>query len=193
MDNELTRVGVLGHSRLVAGRPRSFTDAELEVLRSVARRLKAERSWSGGALGEAMGIAQQNAGRFIAKGSTAGIERATAERLAKAAGYRDVGHLLLEAGVLAEMQPNATGPGWEDRDLAVRIAQHLGFPHEIIESVVARFRADQYRRRPALWWNERFVFEKQQHESLEPAEVPPPGVNVIAGRSVPSAEKRSKT
>lgn len=183
MQNELTRVGVRHHSRSVAGRIPSFTDAEIEVLRRAARRVKAERDWSGAELGRAIGIAQQNAGRFIAAGSTAGMDRSTANKLAKIAGYRDVEHLLLEAGVLAEMDAPPTDGGWSQRDLAVRVAQFLKVPQPVIEAVIARFRGDEYRNRSALWWNERFVFEKQQHETLasEAPPAPAPGVNLIDG------------
>lgn len=42
------------------------------MLRSIARRLKTERDWSGRELGDAIGIAQQNASRFVAAGSVSG-------------------------------------------------------------------------------------------------------------------------
>lgn len=156
-----------------AGRVRSFTDDEIEVLRNVARRLKTERQWSGRQLGEAIGIAQQNAGRFVAAGSTAGMDRTTANKLAIVAGYRDVEHLLLDAGVLATLQPKPEGAKWDDRDFAVRLAHKLGYSQEVTDAVVHRFSAHEYTSRKARWWNDQFVLESLARAADKPIDPPP--------------------
>jgi hypothetical protein len=169
---------------------RSFTDDEIEVLRKVARRLKEENKWSGRELGAALGIAQQNAGRFVAKNSNAGMDRTTANRLALKAGYRDVEHLLLEEGVLAEMKPlpttgNATGvpQNWRDRDVAIRIAIKLGYSQLVIDAVVHRYTEHEYTGRPLRWWVDKIVLEALSRAGDPPQANPQPGINTIPGRA----------
>ncbi len=157
----------------MAGRARSFTDDEIKVIRAVALRLKSERSWSGRALGEALGIAQQNASRFVAAGSTAGMDRVTANRLAQITGFRDVEHMLLEAGVLAEMTPAPEGADlWSNRDSAVRLAKLLGYPYSAVEAVLHRHTTQEHAGKRIRWWIDKFVLETLSQGADLPAAKP---------------------
>lgn len=158
-ENVRTRVGVRRQSSRMAGRTPSFSKAEIEVLRTVARRERSRRDWSGTQLGEAIGIAQQNAGRFVAAGSATGIDRKTANMLASLAGYRDVEHLLLEAGVLAEMEQPPGGSPWHDRDAAASISLRLGYSKAAIDAVVHRHQEREFTAKPLRWWVDRIVIE----------------------------------
>lgn len=173
---------------MATGRVRSFDDEEIEVIREVARRIKTERNWSGRELGDAIGIAQQNASRFVAHNSTAGMDRTTANKLAEVAGYRDVEHLLLEAGALAEMKPAPTGDEWRERDVAMSIARKLGYPQESIDAVVHRYRDNENKYRRLRWWVDQVVLESLSRAADPPPMVPPPGVNRIerAPQTTPS-------
>lgn len=170
---------------MATGRVRSFTDDEIEVLRAVARRLKKENGWSGKKLGKAIGIAQQNAGRFVAAGSVAGMDRTTANRLAEVAGYRDVEHLLLEEGVLAEMKPLPTTGGvqsWRDRDVALRIARKLGYAEQDILAVLHRYTSHEYTGRPIRWWIDRIALETVSRATDQTPSAPPsPGQRPVSG------------
>lgn len=146
-----------------AGRVRSFTDAETGALRQLARELKQKREWNGEELGAAMGgIAQQNASRFVADGSTSGIDRTTANALAKSAGFRDVEHALLDAGVMAEMSPlqaSTSGNDWTRRDQAIRHARTMGYPEAAILAVLHRYSDGANRINRLRWWMDRIVLE----------------------------------
>lgn len=147
----------------MAGRVRSFTEAETEILRKLARDLKEKNDWNGTQLGKAMGgIAQQNASRFVAERSTAGIDRTTANALAISCGYRDVEHALLENGVLAEMTRVPAQGGnadWLQRDAAIVYARKLGYPEPAILAVLHRYTEPDYRTKKMRWWNDRIVLE----------------------------------
>lgn len=164
--NVRERVGARIHTLRVAGRHPSFTTEELDVLRSVARQLKEENGWSGAELGARLGIKQQNASRFVAAGSTSGMDRKTANELAKAAGFRDVEHLLLEAGVLAEMKQPKQKHALSEREVAIRVARQLGYPDAAVQAIVARFANDATSfGKPIRWWVDKIVIESLQHEA----------------------------
>jgi hypothetical protein len=176
LDNVRARVGVGRHNPAMAGRVRSFSTEEIEVLRTIARRLRDEQKWSGKALGDAIGISQQNAGKFTAARSTAGMDRTTANRLAAVAGYRDVEHLLLDAGALAEMKQPPGGNAWRDRDVAVSMATKMGYPKVAIDAVVHRYREFEYAAKGLRWWNDMIVLESlaRAAEPASTATAPPP-------------------
>jgi hypothetical protein len=175
----------------MAGRVRSFSDLEIETLRALARKLKADRGWSQAQLGAALGIAQQNAGRFVAAGSKAGMDRTTANQLATLCGYRDVEHALIEEGVLAEMQPLPTGTAWGDRDTAMRVALRLGYPQAIVDSVAHRYSAPEYRHKPLRWWMDMIGMESVMHSHNAPAPVPVATTPPPASIPVASATRSS--
>lgn len=147
------------------------------------RQLKADRGLTQAQLGELLGIAQQNAGRLTSAQPNVGMNRTTANALARALGYRDVEHFLLEAGVLAEMTEKPAGAGWRDRDVAVQISRKMGYDEAAIQAVIGRYTAPDYRSKPMRWWNDRIVFEHLERASDPPntatpaaKRVPPPNV-----------------
>jgi hypothetical protein len=167
-ENSRTRVRVGCHTRKVAGRIRSFSEAETETLRALARKLKVDRDWNGTKLGEAMGVKQQNANRFVADHSTSGIDRTTANNLAVACGFRDVEHALLEAGTLAILkQPPGGGSEWRTRDSARELALRLGYPIVAIDAVIHRYTRHLYTGKPVRFWMDHFVLEAMHHRDEE--------------------------
>ncbi len=147
----------------MAGRIRSFSESETETLRKLARDLKKDKDWSSTRLGEAMGIAQQNAARFVAAKSTSSIDRTTANALAIACGFRDVEHALLDAGTMA-------GDGWAKRRHAQSIARSVPYPEAAINAVMHRYAAVEFKQKSVRWWMDRISLEAMAHaEEIPPA------------------------
>jgi hypothetical protein len=145
----------------MAGKPEAFSEEENRVLRAALGRLQRDRGVTQRELGELLGIAQQNAGRLLSANGRGGMGRSTANHLARALGYRDAEHLLLEAGVLAAMkQPPAGRWGW--RDTAVGAARSMGFDEAAIHAVVSRFTDDGSRFRPMKWWITKIADEDRE-------------------------------
>lgn len=162
-----TRVAGEGHACRMPGKPEAFSDAENAVLRAEFRRLREEREWSQAEAGRQIGIAQQNAGRLLGANPEVGMSRTTANQLARLCGYRDAEDLLLQKGVLAEMQPVPGGAAWGDRDIAVRIARRMGYDAGVIEAVIARYTAPEYRHKSMKWWNGKIVLEQMTRATDE--------------------------
>lgn len=145
----------------MAGKPEAFSDEENAVLRDAFRRLRKERELSQAEAGELVGIAQQNAGRLLSATSRAGMSRTTANRLARALGFRDAEELLLDANILPSgMREPPTGRSWQDRDIAMRIARSvMHYDEPVIQAVLGRFTAPEYQHKSMRWWNDRIVTE----------------------------------
>lgn len=159
----------------MAGRSPTYTAEEVELLREVARELKAKNNWTQEQLGDVMGMEQQNAGRFVAARSTTGIDRPAANKLAQRSGFRSAEHLILERGVLAEMESLPQDGPWADRDVAVRIARRMGYADEVIDLVVQRFAEATYTSKGMKWWIEKVVLEavaRRDEAAPEPVRVP---------------------
>lgn len=187
-----TRVGVRSQNRSVGGKPEAYTPEENAVLRAALRRMRELEELTQAGVGAIIGVEQQNAGRLLAAGSKVGMGRATANRLARHIGFRDAEHLLLETGVLAEMQlpppaRSSMGVTWTERDRAVRLAPTLGYDLAAVEAVVARFTDDTSRHRPMKWWFDKFFAEERDR-----AETPPTVVPAAPASSVPSRRKPRK-
>lgn len=149
-----------GHAFRMSGKPEAFSDEENAVLRAEFRRLREQYKWSQTEAGRQIGIAQQNAGRLLGANPESGMSRTTANRLARLCGFRDAEDLLLHKGVLAEMQPLPGGARWRDRDIAVRIARHIGYDAGVIEAVVARYTGAEHQHKSMKWWNVKIVLEQ---------------------------------
>jgi hypothetical protein len=131
------------------GHPRDFDPEETEILREWARRIQEERKLTTTQLGELMGVKQQNASRFVAPGSIAGISRISGNNLATAAGFRDAEGLIAEGRAMAGLRAERKGNVWHARDSAVRVAKAMGYADAAIAG-----------KRPVKWWLTQIALEE---------------------------------
>ena len=176
----------------MSGKKGSFTEAENAVLREALRRYRAERELSQGAMGELLGIKQQNVARAERGG---GINRTTANALARLMGRRDAEELLLEHGVLAEMQPSpparsSTGAGWSTRDASVRVARVMSISDVAVQFVLARETDDDARHRPMKWWIGKFRQAELEREADPVIPAPPKSASSIDPATEPPRRRK---
>ncbi len=157
------RVRASGKLREMVGHPKDFELEDMEILRDAARELKAREKWSDERLGTELGIAQQNAQRFVGKNATGGISRKTANRLAIACRFRDAEELVMEGRAMKGLRSGGKGNVWHARDSAVRMAEAVGYSREAIDAVMERCNKPEFGRETVKWWLSQFVLEELQH------------------------------
>jgi hypothetical protein len=144
----------------MAGHPADFEHEDMELLREAARALKAKEGLSQRQLGEALDIAQQNAGLFTRPNSSTGISRKTANRLAVAVGFRDAEELISEGRAMKGIRSVSKGNVWHARDSAVRVAEAMGYTSEAIAAVVAKYTGTQFGKEERKWWLNEIMMEE---------------------------------
>lgn len=151
----------------MAGKPSDFEPWETEILRDVARRTRVNEKLTGTALGAILGIAQQNASRFVGSSPIGGIARKHANRLAAHLGFRDAEELLQEEAVMRE-GVGGGGNVWHARDSAARIARTLGYPEDAIVAIIKRWTTKEHAGRPVKWWIAEIVLEEMKQAADRP-------------------------
>lgn len=151
-----------GHTVSVAGRkPETFTPEENAALRVALAAERAARGLSQRAMGDLLDAGQQAVATWEKGG---GFGRQNADRLAQLIGFADASAFLRGKG--ASPNPMTVPREWGDRELAVSIAKRLGYEAEAIRRVVVKFQEDQYKSRPARWWNDRIVIEATEMRAM---------------------------
>lgn len=143
------------------GKPPSFSDDENRVLRAALRELQKQRGISGAALGRLLGTSQSAMSQLLGY-ERRGLSRSTANKLARELKFRDAEALLLDRDVLAAMKEIPSGRAWGNRDMAIRIAQRLGYEQNAIEAIIARYTDASARTRPSKWWITKFGEEERE-------------------------------
>jgi plasmid maintenance system antidote protein VapI len=140
----------------MAGHPSDFEIEDQQILREEADALMKRKGWNQTKLARMLGVARQNAGRFLRE--EGGIRRRTANRLAIELGFRDAEGLIAEGRIMRGLR-STSGNVWALRDSGVRVAQALGFPEATIKAVVERMKAPEFAAKSAKWWVEQIVLE----------------------------------
>lgn len=143
-------------SEPMAGHPSDFDIEDQQILREEAATLMAKKGWNQTKLAAVLGVARQNAGRFLR--GEGGIRRRTANRLAIECGFRDAEGLISEGRFMRGLR-STSGNVWGLRDSGVRMAEALGYPAETIRAVVERMKAPEFASKSARWWVEQIVLE----------------------------------
>ena len=181
---------VVRNTLRMAGKPESFSEEENKVLRDALRKFAVDNKLTQAAVGRALDIAQQNAGRLTGSSPFVGMGRKTANLLAVKLGYRDAEHFLKERGVLAELQAPREGAEWGDRDSAARIAKHLNIDETAIRNVVARYSRNEDHHRPMKWWIGKF--REEEVEMAADAQAPALPVAIRPATKPPSRSPKKR-
>ena len=138
------------HHTMGPGKPRVFSDEQLDVLRAGAQRLVAERRLTQADLGALLGVTQTSAGRFLTSRSS-GLSYLTATTLVRSLGYHGV-DAFFEAHGVATWQADKEPDPWPHRAYAAQMARLLGMDPIAIGNVIARDVHPSLRRRSPYTW-----------------------------------------
>lgn len=159
-----TRLSAEDHACHMPSGHKAFSDAEMDVLRAEMKALREERMWTQKQLGDALGIKQQNAGRIL--NGKQGLSRGAANALARERGFRDAEHLLLERGVLADLEAapaqHRDTAQWLRRDTAIRWAAAMKIDPAAVHAIVTRYTDESSRVKREKWWIGRFLDEEKE-------------------------------
>ncbi len=180
----------------MAGKTVSFSEEERNALRAAFRQYVKDNELTQTAAGDAIGMAQQNAGRLLGSSPDVGMGRKAANLLAVRLGYQNAEHFLKEHGVLAELQAERSGAEWAVRDASVRIAKHLDINEAAVRNVVARYARNEDLHRPMKWWIGKFREEEVEMaaEAQSPQQLPQairPAVPKAGAKSKPRRHRET--
>lgn len=174
-DQTSTLKGVtwLRHASRVKGPPRHLSPEQIGALRSALRDFDAERArstpgWNQTKLGDALGVSQQVAGRYLSTVAT-GISYPTAIRIVElVAPTLTMDEFFASKGV---GRPAAPNPERGNRSLATNLARSIGVAELAVQTVLERYRDSTFDSKPTKWWVGKFIDEDKD---LAPPPVEPP-------------------
>lgn len=172
-------IGGMAEDRPKGGRQHAFNDVEKEALRESLEKYKQLNDLTGAALGEILGVGQQQASDYL-RGARMG--RPAALRFVKRfGGYNSVEDFLAEEHNIIEGErierprvkrvkgrTSATGTSDQgemavashpEREDAANRVRHLGVTDRAIENVIARFHNEP--RHESMWWASKFISEQE--------------------------------